>query len=197
MYSCLPQQVEPFICDCISVSKHLANAIEPFTQEDVPETIQEAEESLNIHKLTRQKTLDSLHIEDLTTEGEKINERMKQSVCQTVQANPDFESTLGTIQKLLSQIDMVKGKLETLWETRHSKLEVNLKQRVFEKEAKQVWCVPPFALHSSSLSSLPSPSSPLPSPSPPLPSPSPPLSFPSHFLLLAFLQSPPPCFCTV
>ena len=134
--------MEPFICDCISVSKHLANAIEPFTQEDVPETIPEAEESLNMHKLTRQKTLDSLHIEDLTMEGEKINKHMKQSVCQTIQANPDFESTLGTIQKLLSQIDMVKGRLETLWETRHCKLEVNLKQRVFEKEAKQVCPLP-------------------------------------------------------
>lgn len=132
------QQVEPFICDCISVAKRLASAIEPFMQEEVPETIEEAEESLKIHKLTRQKTLDSLHIEDLSLEGERISSHMQQNLQQDVQINPDFDSTLATIQKLLSQIDMVKGRLETLWNTRHTKLEVNLKQRVFEKEVQKV-----------------------------------------------------------
>ena len=107
-------------------------------QEDVPETIQEAEDSLKVHKLTRQKTLDSLHIDDLSLEGERISTHMQKNLGQDAQINPDFDSTLATIRKLLSQIDMVKGRLETLWDTRHVKLEVNLKQRVFEKEVKKV-----------------------------------------------------------
>lgn len=42
------------------------------------------------------------------------------------------------VQKLLSQIETVKERVEDLWTTRQEKLEANLRQRVFEKEAKQV-----------------------------------------------------------
>ena len=54
------------------------------------------------------------------------------------QANPDFANTMMVVQKLLSQIETVKERVEDLWTTRQEKLEANLRQRVFEKEAKQV-----------------------------------------------------------
>ena len=132
--------MEPFLCDCISISKRLARAIEPFTSEEVPSTIQDAEQSIHKHKLTKRKTLDSLHIDDLTSEGERINEHMQiqKQESKELGVNPDFENTLDTIRRLMSQIDTVKGRLDTLWSTRHDKLEANLKQKLFEKEAKQV-----------------------------------------------------------
>lgn len=130
------QQVEPFLCDCISVSKRLARAIEPFTEEAMPQTIKEAEESIHKSRLVRRKTLDALHIDDLADEGSRINAHMKMT--RRLEGNPEFSNTLVTITKLMEQIDTVKGRLETLWNTRQDKLETNLKQQVFENNAKQV-----------------------------------------------------------
>lgn len=128
--------MEPFLCDCISVSKRLARAIEPFTEDSVPQTIKEAEESIQKNKLIRRKTLEALHIDELATEGTRINQHMKSAV--KLDGNPEFSNTLTTITKLMEQIDTVKGRLETLWSTRQDKLETNLKQQVFENNAKQV-----------------------------------------------------------
>lgn len=128
--------MEPFLCDCISVSKRLARAIEPFTEESVPHTIKEAEESIQKNKLVRRKTLDTLHIDELATEGSRINEHMKST--RQLSGNPEFTNTLNTITKLMEQIDTVKGRLETLWSTRQDKLETSLKQKMFENSAKQV-----------------------------------------------------------
>ena len=130
------QQVEPFLCDCISISKRLARAIEPFTEESVPHSIEEAEKSIKKNRLVRRKTLEALHIDELATEGSRINEHMKAT--KKLNDNPEFSNTLNTITKLMEQIDTVKGRLETLWSTRQEKLEINLKQQVFEKNAKQV-----------------------------------------------------------
>ena len=130
------QQVEPFLCDCISVSKRLARAIEPFTEESVPQTIKEAEESIKKNRLVRRKTLEALHIDELSSEGLRINEHMKST--KQLTHNPEFTNTLGTITKLMEQIDTVKGRLETLWTTRQDKLETNLKQQLFENNANQV-----------------------------------------------------------
>ncbi len=130
--------MEPFICDCISISKHLALAIEPFTAEEVPRTIEEAEDSISKHQLTRRKTLDILHVDDLTTEGEKISDRMQKHSPEVLHSNPDFTNTMTTIQKLMSQIGTVKERLEVLWSDRYDKLRANLQTRVFEKEAHQV-----------------------------------------------------------
>ena len=131
------QQVEPFICDCVSISKRLSAAIEPFSEEKVPRNIKEAEESLNKHKLIRRETFESLHMDELASEGVLINRRLSEEPT-GLQANPDYTNTLGTVRKLLAQIETVKERLESLWTTRHDKLEANLKQRVFEKEAQQV-----------------------------------------------------------
>ena len=128
--------MEPFLCDCISVSKRLARAIEPFTEESVPHTIQEAQDSIKKNHLVRRKTLDALHIDELASEGSRINQHMKSA--ELLRDNPEFSNTLTTITKLMEQIDTVKGRLETLWSTRQEKLETNLKQQVFEKNAKQV-----------------------------------------------------------
>ena len=76
-------------------------------------------------------------MDDLSDEGQKINERMRTNY-HTFHDNPDFDNTLGTIQKMLSQIGTVKERLETLWDTRHEKLKTNLKQRTFETEAGSV-----------------------------------------------------------
>ncbi len=122
----------------MSISKRLAKAIEPFTAEEVPETIEEAEKSITKHQLTRRKTLDILHVDDLALEGEKISERMQVQSAEVLGANPDVTNTMVTIQKLLSQIGTVKERLEVLWSDRYNKLRANLHARVFEKEAHQV-----------------------------------------------------------
>lgn len=130
--------MEPFICDCVSISKVLARAIEPFTIAEVPQTIEEAEDSISKHHLKRRRTLDTLHVDDLTLEGEKIGKRMQQQSLETLQTNPDVANTMTTIQKLLSQIGTVKERLEALWSDRYEALKANLQTRVFEKEAHQV-----------------------------------------------------------
>lgn len=132
------QQVEPFLCDCISISKRLARAIEPFTDDYIPETIQEAEESIQKNKLVRRKTLEALHIDELACEGSRINSHMK--LKKQLSNNPEFNNTLDTITKLMEQIDTVKGRLELLWSTKQEKLETSLKQQMFENNAKQVRC---------------------------------------------------------
>ena len=102
----------------------------------MPHTIKEAEESIQKNKLVRRKTLDALHIDELATEGSRINEHMKST--RQLSGNPEFTNTLNTITKLMEQIDTVKGRLETLWSTRQDKLETSLKQKMFENSAKQV-----------------------------------------------------------
>lgn len=129
--------MEPFICDCISISKRLAKAIDPFTLEEMPANIEEAKKSITKHKLERRRTLDSLHMDELSDEGEKINERM-QGTYRGFRDNPDFTNTLATIKKLLAQIGTVKERLEVLWDTRHDKLKANFEQRKFEVEAEKV-----------------------------------------------------------
>ena len=102
----------------------------------MPHSIEEAEESIKKNRLVRRKTLEALHIDELATEGSRINEHMKAT--KKLNDNPEFSNTLNTITKLMEQIDTVKGRLETLWSTRQEKLETSLKQQVFEKNAKQV-----------------------------------------------------------
>ena len=130
--------MEPFLCDCISVSKYLARAIEPFTEDSVPDSVEEVEESIQQHHLMRRKTLDSLHIDQLTSEGSHIDQHMHCAHSQHVTCNPDFQHTMTTISTLLGQIGSVKGRLETLWDGRHDKLQTNLRQKKFEKEAGKV-----------------------------------------------------------
>jgi len=132
------KQVEPFLCDCISVSKYLARAIEPFTEDSVPASVVEVEESIQHHHLMRRKTLDSLHIDQLTSEGSHIDQHVRHAHNSHVTSNPDFQHTMATITTLLEQIGSVKGRLETLWDSRHDKLQTNLKQKKFEKEAGKV-----------------------------------------------------------
>ena len=52
--------------------------------------------------------------------------------------NPDFVATLDTIDVLLDRVESVRTRLDSLWTARYQKLEANLKQRKFEKEAHQV-----------------------------------------------------------
>lgn len=132
------QQVEPFLCDCISISKHLARAIEPFTDSEVPETIEDVKQSIHKHKMVRRKTLDELHIDELTSEGSRINNQMVEGLARKMSVNPDIQHTVETIQKMLSQIELVKGRMVSLWSTKNEKLQASLQQRIFEKEASQV-----------------------------------------------------------
>ncbi len=132
------QQVEPFLCDCISVSKHLARAIEPFTDSEVPETIEDVKQSIHKHKMVRRKTFDELHIDELTSEGSRINNQMVEGLGRKMSINPDVQHTVETIQKMLSQIELVKGRMVSLWSTKNEKLQASLKQRIFEQEATQV-----------------------------------------------------------
>lgn len=132
------QQVEPFICDVVSVSKRLAQAIAPFMEEKLPDTLQEAEESLKFHHLQRRKTLETLHVDELASEGERIRKKMNSPSQGHFHENPDFNATLETIDVLMNSVESVRTRLENLWEIRHSKLEVNLKQKKFHNEAQQV-----------------------------------------------------------
>lgn len=132
------QQVEPFLCDCISISKRLARTIEPFTEDTMPNSIEKVEETLHKHRLIRRKTLEVFHIDELASEGTRIDQHMQQTASEHLSSNPDFAHTLSTISNLLGQISSVKGRLETLWNTRNDKLQANLKQRKFENEANKV-----------------------------------------------------------
>lgn len=171
------QQVEPFLCDCVTISKCLAQAIEPFSQE-ICETknLEETEKVLHKHKLKKRRTYDRLQIDQLTTEGLKINRLIKQeseeryyltlmwlshdhhmtitclSHCRrsSIQSNPEFLSTITTLSKLVSNIETVKERLDEMWTTRGEKLEATYKQQTFEKEANQV-----MSCFTSSLSILP------------------------------------------
>lgn len=73
------QQVEPFLCDCVSISKRIAQAIEPFSQElHEPKNLEETEKVLHKHQLKKRRTFDKLQIDQLTTEGLMINRLIKQ-----------------------------------------------------------------------------------------------------------------------
>ena len=122
----------------MGVSKRLAQAVAPFTDEHLPETLHEAEESLKAHHLERRKTLETLHVEELTSEGERIRRKMNSPSQQQFRDNPDFVATLDTIEVLMNRVENVRTRLENLWETRQSKLEANFKQKKFENEANQV-----------------------------------------------------------
>lgn len=88
--------------------------------------------------MVRRKTLDKLHIDELTSEGSRINNQMVEGLGRKMSINPDVKHTVATIQKMLSQIELVKGRMVSLWSTKNEKLQANLKQRIFEKEATQV-----------------------------------------------------------
>lgn len=73
------QQVEPFLCDCVSISKRIAQAIEPFSRElHEPRNLEETEKVLHKHQLKKRRTFDKLQIDQLATEGLKINRLIKQ-----------------------------------------------------------------------------------------------------------------------
>ena len=129
--------MEPFLCDCISVSKCLAQAIEPFTEDSIPDSIENVEESIQKHHLIRRKTLEVLHIDELENEGSRIDQHMQHTASKNLKSNPDFANTLSTITNLLNQISSVKERVDTLWTTRHEKLQTSLKQKKFEHEAEK------------------------------------------------------------
>ena len=73
------QQVEPFLCDCVSISKLLAQAIAPFTKDmETPTNLEETKEVLKKHQLKKRRTIDQLQIDELTSQGLKINKLIKQ-----------------------------------------------------------------------------------------------------------------------
>lgn len=82
--------------------------------------------------------METLHVDELASEGEKIKERMCSSSKEQLLSNPDFNATLETIEVLLNRVENVRARLDTLWNVRNEKLEANLKQKKFEKEAHQV-----------------------------------------------------------
>ena len=126
------------MCDCISISKHLARAIEPFTEDSIPSSVEQVQESIQHHHLMRRKTLEALRIDQLTSEGSHIDQHMQLTASSQLSSNPDFSHTLSTISGLLTQIGSVKDRMEILWDSRHDKLQTSLKQRKFEKEAGKV-----------------------------------------------------------
>ncbi len=126
------------MCDCISISKRLARVIEPFTDDSVPSSIEEVEETIQQHHLIRRKTLEVLHIDDLEQEGTRIDKHMHHTASNHLASNPDFSNTLATISDLLNQITNVKDRVETLWSKKNEKLQTSLKQRKFVKEAGNV-----------------------------------------------------------
>ena len=111
--------------------------MEPLLDDWVPRTIEEAEQSIAQCKTKRQKMLDSLHIEELTAEGKIIDEQMSLSFSM-LRDNPEFNSTLAVVQKLVDQISSIKNKLDILWNSYYMRLETNLKKLKFEKDTEQV-----------------------------------------------------------
>ena len=122
----------------MSVSKQLAESVAQFSEEHLPKTVTEAEKSLKVHRLKRQNTLNSFHVEELTTENERIRQEMNSPSQQQFRNNPDFVATLDTIEVLMSRVENVRTRLENLWDSRHTKLQANLKHKKFETEANQV-----------------------------------------------------------
>lgn len=118
----------------MSVSKRLAQSVAQFSEEYLPETLTEAEESLEVQ---RRKTLETVHVEELTSENERIRKKMNSPSQQQFRDNPDFVATLNTIEVLMSRVENVRTRLENLWDSRHTKLEANLKHKKFETEAHQ------------------------------------------------------------
>ena len=122
----------------MSVSKRLAQAVAPFSEDYLPQTLTDAEESLKVHHLERRKTLETLHVDELTSEGERIRKKMNSPSQQQFRNNPDFVATLDTIEVLMSRVENVRTRLEDLWDSRHAKLQANFKHKKFETEAHQV-----------------------------------------------------------
>lgn len=89
--------------------------------------------------MQRRKTLETLHVEDLASEGEKIRERMNSPSKELLQHNPDFTATLETIEVLVNRVENVRSRLDTLWHARNERLEAKLKEKRFEQEANQVY----------------------------------------------------------
>ncbi|CAI8057657.1 Kalirin, partial [Geodia barretti] len=135
-------QVEPFLCDCVSISKLLAQAIAPFTKDmETPTNLEETKEVLKKHQLKKRRTIDQLQIDELTSQGLKINKLIKQESEErrsSIQFNPEFLSTIATVGKLISNMEAVKERVEGMWHTRGEKLEATYKQQTFEKEANQI-----------------------------------------------------------
>ena len=168
----------------------------------MPGSIDEAEKCIVQSKLKRQKTLDSLHIDELTAEGKTINQLMNSSFSK-LQDNPEFTSTLVTVQKLVDQITNIKSRLDLLWNSYHLKLETNLRKHKFKKDTEQVRVIfVIIILHTCAPFSFPLPPflpllfSPLPFPLPPLPFPFPlpplPFTFPLPPLPFPFPLPPLP-----
>lgn len=82
--------------------------------------------------------METLHVDELASEGERIRQRMHSPSKELLQDNPDFSATLDTIDVLVSRVENVRSRLDMLWHSRNEKLEANLKQRKFEAEADQV-----------------------------------------------------------
>ena len=63
----------------MSISKLLAQAIAPFSQDmQTPKNLEETEVVLKKHQLKKRRTIDQLQIDQLTSEGLKINKLIKQ-----------------------------------------------------------------------------------------------------------------------
>lgn len=97
--------------------------------------LKEAEDSLKAHRHQRRKTFDTLHVEELASEGERILHMTSED---HLRVNPDFNATLKTIEVLLSRVENVRTRLDELWKTKNDKLETKVKEKKFEKEANQV-----------------------------------------------------------
>ena len=71
--------MEPFLCDCVTISKRLAQAIAPFSNDtQKPKTLEETQKVLKKHQLKKKRTFDELQISALTTEGLKIHKLIRQ-----------------------------------------------------------------------------------------------------------------------
>ena len=131
------QQVEPFVSDCYSLSKRLADTVGVLTNPQLPKDFASAKTLLQAHKDQKTALLDSLHVEQLVEEGTKLKHRMM-TPGDSLKDNTDFIESTSLIGRLLSQVISVGERLAQLWQTKDTKLQTNLELREYEYKCQQV-----------------------------------------------------------
>ena len=136
MLSCT-QQVEPFVSDCYSLSKRLADTVGVLTNPHLPKDYTSAVTAVRAHKDQKTALLDTLHVEQLVEEGTKLQNRMK-TPADSLKDNTDFFESTSLVGRLLSQVMSVGERLSQLWKTKDTKLQTNLELREYEYKCQQV-----------------------------------------------------------
>lgn len=119
------------------MSKRLADTVGVLTNPNLPKDYTSALTALRAHKDRKVALLDTLHVEQLVEEGNKLQHRMK-TPADSLKDNTDFIESTSLVGRLLSQVLSVGQRLSQLWQTKDTKLQTNLELREYEYKCQQV-----------------------------------------------------------